>query len=92
MAGGLITGVILNMLGSASLNGWLVDGLFSMIGAAFVNALKMLVVPLVVFSLICGVLGIGDIRVLGAASAASHSCFTSPPPPSPSPRPSCWAS
>ena len=71
MAGGLITGVILNMLGSASLNGWLVDGLFSMIGAAFVNALKMLVVPLVVFSLICGVLGIGDIRVLGRVGGKS---------------------
>lgn len=71
MAGGLITGVILNMLGSASLNGWLVDGFFSMFGAAFVNALKMLVVPLVVFSLICGVLGIGDIRVLGRVGGKS---------------------
>ena len=71
MAGGLIVGVILNMLGSASLNGWLVDGLFSMVGAAFVNGLKMLVVPLVVFSLICGVLGIGDIRVLGRVGGKS---------------------
>jgi Na+/H+-dicarboxylate symporter len=71
MAGGLITGTILNMLGSASLNGWLVDGLFSMVGAAFVNGLKMLVVPLVVFSLICGVLGIGDIRVLGRVGGKS---------------------
>ncbi|WP_114347898.1 dicarboxylate/amino acid:cation symporter [Paracoccus lutimaris] len=71
MAGGLIVGIILNMLGSASLNGWLVDGLFSMVGAAFVNGLKMLVVPLVVFSLICGVLGIGDIRVLGRVGGKS---------------------
>ena len=71
MLGGLITGTVLNMLGSASLNGWLVDGLFSMVGAAFVNGLKMLVVPLVVFSLICGVLGIGDIRVLGRVGGKS---------------------
>jgi Na+/H+-dicarboxylate symporter len=36
-----------------------------MIGKMFVNALKIPVVPLVIFSLICGVTGIGDIRVLG---------------------------
>ena len=36
-----------------------------MIGKMFVNPLKMPVVPLVIFSLICGVTGIGDIRVLG---------------------------
>ncbi len=71
MVGGLIVGTVLNVMGSASLNGWLVDGLFSMVGAAFVNGLKMLVVPLVVFSLICGVLGIGDIRVLGRVGGKS---------------------
>ncbi len=71
MGGGLVLGVILNMLDSASLNAWLVDGLFSMIGTAFVNGLKMLVVPLVVFSLLCGVLGIGDIRVLGRVGGKS---------------------
>lgn len=71
MGGGLVLGVILNMLDSASLNAWLVDGLFTMIGTAFVNGLKMLVVPLVVFSLLCGVLGIGDIRVLGRVGGKS---------------------
>ncbi len=44
---------------------YLVKGLFHVVGAAFVNALKMLVVPLVTFSLICGVCGIGDVSVLG---------------------------
>ncbi|MCB1485319.1 MAG: dicarboxylate/amino acid:cation symporter [Hyphomicrobiaceae bacterium] len=62
---GLITGVILNLLASPVLNEYLVSGLFSMIGKMFLNALKMLVVPLVVFSLICGVVGIGDLRTLG---------------------------
>ncbi|KGJ04467.1 Na+/H+-dicarboxylate symporter [Paracoccus halophilus] len=71
MVGGLVLGAILNMTGSASLNAWLVDGIFYMIGTAFVNGLKMLVVPLVVFSLICGVLGIGDIRVLGRVGGKS---------------------
>ncbi len=45
--------------------------MLGMVGAAFVNGLKMLVVPLVVFSLICGVLGIGDIRVLGRVGGKS---------------------
>jgi Na+/H+-dicarboxylate symporter len=44
---------------------YLVKGLFHVIGKVFVNALKMLVVPLVTFSLICGVCGIGDVNVLG---------------------------
>ncbi|MER2516898.1 MAG: dicarboxylate/amino acid:cation symporter [Candidatus Accumulibacter phosphatis] len=46
-------------------NEYLVDGLFLVVGKLFVNALKMMVVPLVLFSLICGVCGIGDIRLLG---------------------------
>ena len=37
----------------------------------FVNALKMLVVPLVLFSLICGVCGIGDIKLLGKIGTKS---------------------
>ena len=36
-----------------------------MIGTLFINSLKMLVVPLVLFSLIPGIIGIGDIRLLG---------------------------
>jgi len=46
-------------------NTYLVDGLFLVIGKMFINALKMLVVPLVFFSLICGVCGIGNIDTLG---------------------------
>lgn len=65
MVAGLVTGLVLNALDNAALNEHLVGGLFAMIGKMFVNALKMLVVPLVVFSLICGVAGIGDIRLLG---------------------------
>lgn len=71
MLGGLVVGIILNMLDSELLNAWLVNGLFSMVGTAFVNGLKMLVVPLVIFSLLCGVLGIGDIRVLGRVGGKS---------------------
>jgi Na+/H+-dicarboxylate symporter len=62
---GVVVGVVFNGLDAPFLNDYLVGGLFAMVGKMFVNALKMLVVPLVVFSLICGVTGIGDVRMLG---------------------------
>ena len=69
MALGIIVGLAINVLGLAPdgsfLQVYLVDGLFNIIGKLFVNALKMLVVPLVLFSLLAGVCGIGDIRLLG---------------------------
>ena len=65
MVAGLIFGVLANQIGSAFIDDYIIDGLFLMIGTAFVNALKMLVVPLVVFSLLTGVFGISDVRLLG---------------------------
>ena len=64
---GLITGVIINtfFIENEIVKTWIVGGAFHMLGAMFINALKMLVVPLVTFSLICGVCGIGDIAALG---------------------------
>lgn len=64
---GLILGSLINVFFNevAFIQTYLVKGLFYVVGAAFVNALKMLVVPLVTFSLICGVCGIGDVSVLG---------------------------
>jgi len=67
MAIGLIIGSLINTF--ADTNEWIksfiVQGVFHIIGSGFVNALKMLVVPLVTFSLICGVCGMGDIALLG---------------------------
>ncbi len=71
MGGGIVTGLILNAIDLGFLNSLLVDGLFTMIGTIFMNALKMLVVPLVIFSLICGVAGIGDIGALGRVGGKS---------------------
>ena len=65
MALGVATGLVLNRIGSPFIDEHIVGGLFAMIGKMFVNALKMLVVPLVIFSLLTGVMGIGDIRALG---------------------------
>ena len=71
MLAGVVVGAAINTLDIAFLNDTIAGGLFAMIGTMFVNALKLLVVPLVFFSLICGVAGIGDIRVLGRVGGKS---------------------
>jgi len=75
MALGIAVGLAINILGLAAdgsfMQFYLVDGLFNIVGRIFVNALKMLVVPLVLFSLISGVCGIGDIRLLGRIGSKS---------------------
>ncbi|OQK17666.1 sodium:dicarboxylate symporter [Methyloprofundus sedimenti] len=64
---GLILGSLINIFTPEQpiIQTYFVNGLFHVIGSAFINSLKMLVVPLVTFSLICGVCGIGDINALG---------------------------
>jgi Na+/H+-dicarboxylate symporter len=66
---GIVVGLIINLTGEnvsgTWINQYLTNGLFHIVGSMFVNALKMLVVPLVFFSLVCGVCGIGDIKLLG---------------------------
>lgn len=71
MGAGIVLGIILNLINVGFLNAFLVDGLFNMVGKMFMNALKMLVVPLVIFSLICGVAGIGDVSTLGRVGGRS---------------------
>jgi len=67
MGAGLVLGSLINAFASdvAFIQDYFVNGIFHVIGAMFINALKMLVVPLVIFSLICGVYGVGDISTLG---------------------------
>ena len=75
MVAGIIIGLIFNISGlnaeGTFINEYIVNGFFHVVGKLFVNALKMLVVPLVFFSLICGVCGIGDIRLLGRIGTKS---------------------
>tara|TARA_R110002111_G_scaffold4633_5_gene25354 strand:+ start:442 stop:1779 length:1338 start_codon:yes stop_codon:yes gene_type:complete len=72
---GALLGLIINLSGLSNDGGWvhhyLLDGLFFVVGKMFVNALKMLVVPLVFFSLICGVCGIGNLSALGRVGGKS---------------------
>ena len=76
---GIIVGLIINLGGlnapGSFINDNIVNGLFHVVGKMFVNALKMLVVPLVFFSLICGVCGIGDVRALGRVGGKSFALY-----------------
>ncbi|MEZ5278308.1 MAG: dicarboxylate/amino acid:cation symporter [Opitutaceae bacterium] len=63
---GLVVGGSLNAIGTEGMVGdYLVDGLFHVVGAIFIASLKLLVVPLVFVSLICGTAALDDIRKLG---------------------------
>lgn len=71
---GIVTGLIINIFNLSAItwvNDYILNGVFHVGGKLFVNALKMLVVPLVLFSLIPGIVGIGDIRLLGKIGTKS---------------------
>jgi len=79
MALGIAVGLGINLTGLNAEGGFIdefvVNGLFHVVGKMFVNALKMLVVPLVLFSLIGGVCGIGDIKLLGRIGSRSFGLY-----------------
>jgi len=76
---GVVVGLFINLMGfnddGSWVNEYVVNGLFHIIGKMFVTSLKMLVVPLVFFSLIMGVLGIGDIGALGKVGGKSFALY-----------------
>lgn len=76
---GIVVGLAINFSGLYSEGGvvqeYVTDGLFYIVGKMFINALNMLVVPLVLFSLICGVCGIGDIKLLGKIGSKSFGFY-----------------
>lgn len=74
MMAGILLGSLLNLLISTSGTGdtirhitqtFLVDGLFDLVGRIFVASLKLLVVPLVMVSLICGSSSLSDSARMG---------------------------
>ncbi len=79
MALGVLVGLFINLTGlnteGSFVNVYLIEGLFNVVGKMFVNSLKMLVVPLVFFSLICGVCGIGNIKMLGRVGSKSFGLY-----------------
>ena len=76
---GIIVGLIINLMGlneeGSFIHEYVVSGLFFIMGKMFIAGLKMLVVPLVFFSLVTGVLGIGDIRALGKVGGKSFALY-----------------
>ncbi|WP_372881476.1 dicarboxylate/amino acid:cation symporter [Psychromonas sp.] len=76
---GIAVGLFINLLGLNSagsfVNEYVVNGLFFIVGKMFVTGLTMLVVPLVFFSLVTGVLGIGDINALGKVGGKSFALY-----------------
>lgn len=74
MAGGILLGSLLNLIGQSSaadgslsvvIDDWLVGGVFDVVGRIFVASLKLLVVPLVFVSLVCGSSSLGDSARMG---------------------------
>ncbi len=79
MALGLLLGLILNLTNLSApgsfVDQYINEGVFALGGKLFLNALKMLVVPLVFFSIVCGVVAIGDIRLLGRIGGKSFGLY-----------------
>ena len=66
MGAGLLLGLVLNAIGTDGvIADLLVDGLFYIGGAVFLASLKLLVVPLVFVSLVCGTASLDDVTKLG---------------------------
>ncbi len=66
MLGGLVVGILIHVLGAeGAIRDFAVDGLFYVVGAIFLASLKLLVVPLVLVSLICGTAALDDLGRLG---------------------------
>ena len=76
---GIIVGLVMNITGlnatGSFFNEYITNGLFWLVGKIFIAGLTMLVVPLVFFSLVTGVLGIGDIRALGKVGGKSFGLY-----------------
>ena len=64
---GTVTGLVLHYMvpSGAFRDQFLVDGVFNVLGNGFIRGMRMLVVPLVFCSLVCGAMAIGDTKKLG---------------------------
>ena len=73
---GAILGIILSVLPESYFKDTiLIDGLFSMIGGMFISGIKMLVVPLVFVSIVCGASSLGDPQKLGRVGLKTLSFY-----------------
>jgi Na+/H+-dicarboxylate symporter len=64
--GGILGGILnIFFMENPLVSDFLVGNVFEVVGQIFINSLKMLVVPLVFISLVCGTAALGDINKLG---------------------------
>tara|TARA_Y100000588_G_C14266340_1_gene930070 strand:- start:1980 stop:3419 length:1440 start_codon:yes stop_codon:yes gene_type:complete len=77
MFSGIALGSLLNatLQGNVTINDYLIEGVFAIMGTIFINALKMLVVPLVLVSLICGTAALDDARKVGTVGVKAVSLY-----------------
>ena len=71
---GAIIGIGISALGAANIewvNTYIIEGIFHVGGKIFIKSLKMLVVPLVFISLVCGVTALSDLSQLGRIGSIS---------------------
>ncbi|MBI2536328.1 MAG: cation:dicarboxylase symporter family transporter, partial [Gemmatimonadetes bacterium] len=73
LLGGLSLGLVAALTGSPAL--LTLAGAVGPVGTAFVNLLKMVVVPLVATTLFVGVAGMGDLRRLGQVGTLALAFF-----------------
>ncbi|MEW9079187.1 dicarboxylate/amino acid:cation symporter [Terrisporobacter glycolicus] len=75
---GFIFGLILKSLpGSYIKDTVIIGGLFKVLGTGFTSAIKMMVVPLVFVSLVCGASSMGDVKQLGRIGTKTMAFYLS---------------
>ena len=73
---GIICGFIIKSMPSGYFKDTiLLGGIIEILGTGFINAIKMLVVPLVFISLVCGSSSMGDIKKLGRIGVKTMSFY-----------------
>lgn len=72
---GIVIGSIFNMFAKEAFVGFIDQYIFNVIGQIFLNLIFMLVVPVVFVSIVLGVIGVGDPKLLGGIGAKTLAFF-----------------
>ena len=82
IAAGLVLGLITGLLAAAGSDLFMMIALGSApLGTAFINAIRMVVIPLVMAVIFSGVANLGDLRKLGRLGGTTLGCFWATIPP-----------
>lgn len=72
---GILTGLILNFFKDSSVTTLLIENGFDPIGTLFVKLLKLIMIPMVMVSLIAGIMRLNDARSIGSLSLLTISMY-----------------